>query len=269
MVTGKSESADIVEAFRLGANDYVTKPIDFAVTLARVQTLLSRKRSEEALRESEERYALAVRGANDGLWDWNLKDGQLYFSPRWKAMLGCENGEIGNRLEDWFVRVHPDDRVRLKGAIEAHLKGKTAHYESEHRMLHQDGTYRWMLSRGLAVRDEQGNPTRMAGSQTDITEGKVADALTGLPNRLLFMDRLEQVIKRAKRRKGYQFALFFMDVDRFKIINDSLGHVLGDQLLVGIARRVESCLRLTDSIARYDEKHTVARLGGEPEAVAS
>src|SRR5436309_11171416 len=97
MVTAKNQSEDIVRALDLGANDYVTKPIDFAVTLARIGTQLSHKRAQEALKESEERYALAARGANDGLWDWNLRENTVYFSPRWKAMLGFQENEIGDK----------------------------------------------------------------------------------------------------------------------------------------------------------------------------
>ena len=263
MVTAKVQSRDIVDALSLGANDYVTKPIDFPVALARIKTQLSHKRMVEALRESEERYALAARGANDGLWDWNLKTNEIYFSPRWKSMLGYDEDEVGSSPEEWFKRVHPDDLPRVKEAVASHLEGRTTHCENEHRMLHQNGTYHWMLNRGLAVRDAQGKATRLAGSQTDITQGKVADALTGLPNRLLFMDRLERAVKNAGRTKDYLFAVFFLDLDRFKVINDSLGHVMGDQLLIATARRLESCLRSTDAVARLSEGHTVARLGGD------
>ena len=210
MVTAKTQSADIVEALRLGANDYVTKPIDFPVALARIHTQLSHKWAVEDLRESEERYALAMNGSNDGLWDWNLQVNEVYFSTRWKAMLGFEACEIGVNPEEWFTRVHPEDLEHVQRALKAHVEGTTTHYEREHRMLHRNGTYRWVLSRGLAVRDARGRATRMAGSQTDITEGKVIDPLTGLPNRLLFVDQLQRAINRARRRKDYLFALFFL-----------------------------------------------------------
>ena len=263
MVTARQESTDIVKALNLGANDYVTKPVDFPVALARIRNQLSHKRAEESLRRSEERYALAVRGANDGLWDWNLKTNEIYFSPRWKGMLGYEENEIGDTPDEWFKRIHREDLNKVNEAIGDHLEGLTAHYESEHRMLHQNGTYCWVLSRGVAVRNVDGKAYRLAGSLTDITENKVRDALTGLPNRLLFMDQLERAVKKAKRRQDYHFALFFLDLDRFKVVNDSLGHVVGDQLLVAVARRLESCLRSTDAIARYGESHLIARLGGD------
>src|SRR4029077_3677943 len=134
----------------------------------------------------------------------------------------------------------------VRRRITDHLNGVTPHFETEARMLHKDGVFRWMLSRGIMVRDNSGKPQRMAGSQTDITEGKVADPLTGLPNRLLFNDRLLRLIELAKRRKDYWFAVLFLDLDGFKMINDSLGHLVGDQLLVGVASRLERCLRATD-----------------------
>ena len=263
VISANHQSADILEALSLGANDYTVKPVDFPVVLARVKTHLAHKHAEAALRESEERYALTAKGANDGLWDWNLRTNVIYFSPRWKFMVGREEGEIGSSPEDWFRLVHPEDIEQLKEAIAQHLQGATSPFEVEYRMQHLNGGYRWMLGRGLAVRDCEGKPTRMAGSQTDINEGKVADALTGLPNRLLFVDRLERALKLSKKKKPYLFALLFLDLDRFKVVNDSLGHLVGDQLLVEIGRRLERCLRTTDTISRYEDQHLLARLGGD------
>jgi diguanylate cyclase (GGDEF)-like protein/PAS domain S-box-containing protein len=263
MVTAKDQSDDVVKALNLGANDYVTKPIDFAVALARIGTQLSHKRAQEGLRESEERYALAARGANDGLWDWNLEANVVYFSTRWKNMLGYEESEIGDKPDEWFSRVHDADRERVNQELAAHQEGSVPQFESEHRMLHKDGTFRWMLCRGLAVHNGSGKTSRMAGWQTDITEGKVSDPLTGLPNRLLFTDRVGRLIKHAKRRKDYVFAVLFLDLDGFKMINDSLGHLVGDQLLVGVASRLEKSLRATDTVARLGEGVIVARMGGD------
>jgi diguanylate cyclase (GGDEF)-like protein/PAS domain S-box-containing protein len=222
------------------------------------------KQFEEALQESQERYALAMRGANDGLWDWDLRTNKIYFSPRWKAMLGYEESEISSSPDEWFSRVHSNEKTWLLAQIEAHLKGHTLHLEIEHRMQHRNGSYRWILCRGLAVRDSNQKAYRMAGSQTDITERKqteeqllhnaLHDSLTGLSNRALFMDRLKQAIERTKRLADYRFAILFLDLDRFKVVNDGLGHMTGDQLLIAIARRLELCLRLGD---------TVARLGGD------
>jgi diguanylate cyclase (GGDEF)-like protein/PAS domain S-box-containing protein len=267
MVTARSQSEDIVKALELGANDYLTKPVDFPVALARVRTHLSHLRAEEALRVSEERYALAARGANDGLWDWNLRDDAIYFSSRWKSMLGYSDAEIGDSPQEWFGRVHEADRNKVSRSIAEHREGLTPHLEVEARMLHKDGVFRWMLTRGLMVRDDAGIPLRMAGSQTDITEGKVADPMTGLPNRLLFMDRLSRLIANGCRRPDTLFAVLFLDLDGFKLVNDSLGHAVGDKLLISVANRLESSLRRTDTLSRLDESFTIARLGGDEFAI--
>ena len=267
MVTARNQSEDIVKALELGANDYLTKPIDFPVALARVRTHLSHMRAEAALRASEERYALATRGANDGLWDWNLRDNDIYFSSRWKSMLGFHEAEIGDSPDEWFDRVHEADREKVRRCLADHLDGRTPHLEVEARMLHKDGVFRWMLTRGLMVRDESGRPLRMAGSQTDITEGKVADPMTGLPNRLLFMDRLSRLIAYGRRHPEALFAVLFVDLDGFKLINDSLGHAVGDQLLIGVANRLEASLRQSDTVTRLDESFTIARLGGDEFAI--
>jgi len=263
MVTARSEGSDIVEAFRRGANDYVTKPVDFAVALARIRTHLAHKWTVEDLRESEERYALAVRGANDGLWDWNLVANEVYWSPRWTAMLGHEAGDIGASPDEWLSRVHHEDIARVREALADHLAGSTEYYESEHRVLHRSGTYRWVLCRGAAVRDEAGIATRLAGSLSDITETKLADTLTGLPNRLLFLDLIERAIKREKRRPNPSFALLALGLDRFNVVSDSLGPLTADRLLVAVARRLQSGLRPTDTVARDEPASTLARLGGD------
>ncbi len=228
------------------------------------QELAERKQVVAALKESEERYFLAMRGANDGLWDWNLKNNSLYYSPRWKSMFGYEENEVGNTLSEWFVRVHPDDIERLNAEILAHLQNSSPDLTSEHRIMHRDGEYRWVMCRGLAVRDANGTAYRMAGSMTDVTVRKRAeeqiiydafhDSLTDLPNRALFQDRLGRAIERNHRNPADLFAVIYLDFDRFKLVNDSLGHSIGDQLLVASARRLENCIRSSD---------TVARLGGD------
>ncbi len=226
-----------------------------------------RQRMEAALRESQERYELAASGANDGLWDWNLKTNEIYYSPRWKTMLGYEDMDIGNSPEDWFSRIHPDDLERVKAELFLHFGDQTNHFENEHRMQHRDGSYRWMLNRGLAVRDEDGRASRMAGSQTDITDRKHAeeqllrdafyDGLTGLPNRALFLKLLERALDRLKRVGTYLFAVLFIDLDRFKMVNDSLGRAAGDQLLIGIARRLENCISAGDTLGHMGEDEYV------------
>lgn len=259
MVAGSSESDQIVEAFELGANDYLTKPIDVAVTMARITVQMRLKNAQTALRESEERYFLAARGTNDGLWDWNLQSGEVYYSPRWQEMLGLEVSEPPHTDEAWLTRVHPEDRSRVETQLGEHLAGKTPHFEAELRMEHTQEGFRWMLCRGLAVRNFDGTAYRIAGSLTDITEGKVADALTSLPNRVLLLERLQRCMARHQQHPQERCALLYLDLDNFKLVNDSLGHNAGDQLLVSLARRLEGCVRATDSV--------VSRLGGDEFAV--
>jgi diguanylate cyclase (GGDEF)-like protein/PAS domain S-box-containing protein len=263
MVTARSGGEDVVEAFRLGANDYVTKPIDFPVALARIGTHLAHKWATEDLRESEERYSLAVSGANDGLWDWNLVTNRVYWSPRWKAMLGYEDADIAGNPEEWLNRVHPEDLGRVTDGLAAHLASGSGHFESEHRLLHRNETFRWVRCRGAAVRNSDGTATRLAGSLTDITDTKLADALTGLPNRILFLDLIERAIKRTSRRRGYVFALLVLGLDRFSVVNDSLGPTSADRLLVEVARRLQTTLRATDTVARDESSFTLARIGGD------
>jgi len=220
-----------------------------------------RKEAEQALRDSEERYALAAEGSNDGLWDWDLRKHKVYFSPRWRAMIGFDGDGIGEHPSEWLHRVHPTDRSKVRNALLEHIENRSPHFEAEYRVLHRDGNYRWMLSRGLAVRDGESKAYRIAGSQTDVTARKLAeeqllhdafhDHLTGLANRALFIDRLDSNLKRRARSPQYLFALLFLDLDRFKIVNDSLGHLAGDLLLKILARRLEASIRAVDTVARF------------------
>ena len=218
--------------------------------VALVQDITERQRAQEAVRRSEERYALAVRGANDGIWDWELRANRVYYSDRWHHLIGLDPGALGESPDEWFSRVHPEDLPQLTARLDAHLSGASEHFEDEYRIRHTDGTYRWMLARGAAIWDAEGRPARLAGSQTDITDRKVHDPLTGLPNRALFLDRVEHARARARRAVHGRFAVLFLDLDRFKMVNDSLGHPAGDQLLVQVSRRIEACLRGGDTVAR-------------------
>jgi diguanylate cyclase (GGDEF)-like protein/PAS domain S-box-containing protein len=259
MVTAQSGSRDIVGALDLGADDYVTKPIDYQVALARIRTQLARKDAEDRLRASEERYALAARGANDGLWDWDLSAGTIYYSDRWKSIVGEADAELEPSPEEWFSRVHADDLPVLRQRLADHLDGRAPHFESEHRIRHEGGSFRWVRARGLAVLGATGEPTRIAGSLSDITSAKVADPLTGLPNQVLFLDRLEQVWRGAG--DGATCAVLFLDLDGFKLVNDSLGQSVGDQLLRAAAERLQ------DGLGATAGDPTIARLGSDEFAI--
>lgn len=262
LMTNLDDEGLALQAIRNGAQDYLLKTELSGQLLARaIRYAIQRKHSEEALRESHERFLLAVEGAADGIWDWNLKTNHIYFSPRWKAMLGYEENEIRGAPDEWLQRIHSEDLAQVRVALAAHVQGYSQHFECEYRIKHKDGAYRWALARGLAVRDAVGKAYRMAGSQTDITTRKRTeeqlqfdafhDTLTGLTNRALFLDRLGRAIENTRRHPEMLFAVLFLDLDRFKVINDSLGHSLGDQLLSACARKLEDCLRSVDTVSRF------------------
>lgn len=140
-----------------------------------VRDISERKRAEEELRRSRERFELAVRGSQDGLWDWDLQTDEVYYSPRWKSIIGYEDDEIAHHINEWEVRLHPDERERVVAANVAHINGATPYYEYEYRLRHKDGSYRWILARGVALRDAKGKAYRMAGSHVDVTARKQAE----------------------------------------------------------------------------------------------
>lgn len=262
LLTGQGDGDIDIAAMEAGAADYLVKgQIDAQILERSIRYSIEQSRTLAALRASEERYALSARGANDGLWVWDLVANLIYYSPRWKAMLGFAESEIGESPNEWFSRVHPDDIEMLRASIDRHRNGETPNIEHEHRMRCRNGEYRWMLTRGVAVHDPAGSATRIAGSQTDITDRKRAverlihdafhDSLTQLPNRALFMDRLERALEAANRHHERLFAVLFLDLDRFKVVNDSLGHILGDQLLMAVAGRLRGVIRSNDTVARF------------------
>jgi diguanylate cyclase (GGDEF)-like protein/PAS domain S-box-containing protein len=259
---GQKKDGSLLDVETLGARALIEGK---TLVVGTVLDVTERRRADDAIRESEERYALAAQGASDGLWDWDLRAKSIYFSDRWRAQIGLMAGDARESTPDaWLLRVHADDRARLVAEIGQHLEGRTPHVECEYRLRHEDGSFRWMLARGMAVRDTSGAAYRMAGSQTDITERKrsdeklahdaLHDALTSLPNRSLFMDRLSQAMAFQRRRADSRYACVFLDLDRFKTVNESQGHFFGDRLLASVGRRLLASVRPGD---------TVARLGGD------
>ena len=234
-------------------------PVTGGVTLL-WQDVTDREQEAQGLKRSEERLALAAQGANDALWEWDLRSQELFVSARWGDMLGLPATAHSGAVEEWISRVHADDVAGLKAAFDAHLKGETDRIEHEHRLRHLDGSYRRFLCRGVAMRTAGGRATRVAGSLTDTTERAIVqerlrtagfvDPLTGLCNRSVFVEGLGQRLDEFKHRDGGRFAVLYLDLDRFKVVNDSLGHLVGDDLLIAASRRLESCLRQGDALAR-------------------
>lgn len=222
------------------------------------------KQNKEYLSQNEERYSLAMRASNDGLWDWDLKTNKILYSDRWKDMLGFNDDEISDTADEWLSRVHPEDHDRVRASIDAYLEGTTSNFEIEYRIRHFSDNYLWMMAKGLAIRTSDGRATRFAGSQTDVSERKsneeqmihdaLHDTLTSIPNRTLLLDRIRQSLVRRKRYPKTSFAIIFIDLDRFRLVNESLGHIHGDELLQLISARLKETIPIGD---------TVARLGGD------
>ncbi|WP_374535409.1 putative bifunctional diguanylate cyclase/phosphodiesterase [Chitinimonas taiwanensis] len=269
VVTGTIGEESAVAMMKAGVNDFVLK-----THLKRLASVVERElreignrrakfEAEQALRESQERYELAIRGANDGLWDWNIREHSLYFSARWKALLGyTEADELEPSPQTWRMLMHPDEVDSIRRQLVRHLKGETPHFEAEQRLRHRDGSWRWMLTRGMALIDPAtGLAHRMAGSLTDITERKRAeeqmlydalhDNLTGLANRAMFTDFLGFALGHAGRAPDYLCAVLCLNLERFRYINDSFGHATGDRILRITAERLSQVQRPGDVVARF------------------
>jgi diguanylate cyclase (GGDEF)-like protein/PAS domain S-box-containing protein len=218
----------------------------------------------EELRTSDERLKAALELSGTGVWEWNPRTNDVILSPAWKHMLGYDDDEVENRFESWQSRIHPEDVAKALSAVRVYAEGKTGIFEHEYRMRCKDGQWKWIRSRGATIeRDSDGKPLKVIGSNSDISDKRRSeeqiwhqanfDDLTSLPNRRLFKVRLDWEVKKADRW-NYSVNLLFIDLDRFKEVNDLLGHDVGDTILKDAARRISACVRASD---------TVARLGGD------
>jgi diguanylate cyclase (GGDEF)-like protein/PAS domain S-box-containing protein len=239
------------------------------------------KRAEMELMESSERMRLMLQGSTDAPWDYDLVTDKLYYSDRWWEMLGYKSGELGNNSDLWIQLTHPDDKQRVTKCWEDLLSGQRDTYSIEWRMLHRQGHYVPVLSRGLVTRDSKGRAIRVSGTNTDLTERKIAeqriyelayyDHLTGLPNRRLLGEELDKAMSRSER-SGKLGAVILLDLDNFKLLNDTMGHDVGDTLLRQVAERLRRGLRQCDQVARLGGDEFVLvleELGSEAEEAAA
>lgn len=232
------------------------------------ESQLANSGEQEVLRLTEERLRHALEGSGDAVWDWKPSTGEFHYSRRFVEMLGYTEDEFGNQVEQLFRIVHPDDELRFRDELQAYLGRNGGHFVSEVRLVCKDGSWKWMLGRGTVTRhDDAGVSSLMVGTFSDITLHKqhekqlehIAhyDALTGIPNRVLLADRLQQALAHT-RREGSSLAVCYLDLDGFKLVNDSMGHEAGDTVLIEVTRRIKDTIRGDD---------TVARLGGDEFAV--
>ena len=230
----------------------------------------------EDVRRSEERYAVAAEAANDGLWEYDVARGELYLSDRCRDLLGATADQLGP--DTWTELLHPDDRVRIREALAAVATPDAGPVETELRVAPAGSVARWLLLRAIGVVAPDGTVERIVGSLSDVDQRKrleeqlrqaaLYDTVTGLPNRRLFLERLGWAIEQSHRREDARFAVVFLDLDGFKLINDSLGHLMGDELLTTIGERLRRDLRSVDTAARFGgDEFALLLYGLGPEAV--
>jgi PAS domain S-box-containing protein/diguanylate cyclase (GGDEF)-like protein len=217
----------------------------------------------ERLQGFEERYALLCRGASAGLWDWDLRQDRIYYSARWKTLLGYGTQEVGDEPSEWFDRIHPDDSDRVELELLEHLDWQSQRFESEHRVMHRDGTYRWVVARGVALHDQAGKAYRVAGSMTDVTDLRsrhdrtardlMYHRLTGLPTYPVMLDRIDMAMRRRARRPDRAFGVVALSLDGFRETSERVGGEATDELMLAIARRVANVIRPGDTLAHADD----------------
>lgn len=227
------------------------------------QSKLNEYAAESERLKASERKRVAVEASNNGYWYWDVVSNRIQFSDSWAEMLGYRGEELSRDPEFWFGRVHAHHAPRLKEALTTHLYGTTPRFQSQYKIRHRAGHYIWVLNRGLVARNSSGQPVSMAGSQIDIThlidsersslEESFRDKLTGLANREALVVRLERALDHARKDERGLFAVLFLDLDQFKLVNDTLGHLIGDQLLAATAARLLGCVRESrgDLVSRF------------------
>lgn len=217
------------------------------------------KRIASERADAEQRLRLAVDIAHLGSWEWSVANNDVYFSPQWKQLLGFQDDEMPNQVDEWSNRLHSAEREQVLAAISRFVEHPVGTLKLEYRMRHRDGSYRWMIAQAIANLDENKRATRLIGTMLDVTEQKQVeqrvreaaqhDVLTGLPNRALIFEYAGHLLA-AANRKHSRGALLFIDLDRFKPVNDLYGHDIGDRLLREVSKRLTACVRHEDVIGR-------------------
>jgi diguanylate cyclase (GGDEF)-like protein len=247
------DEALVEHCLACGGDDFLTVPVHSAELLARVRSQLARARAIAAGRLERERFALAVAGSSDGIWDLSLENDDLFMSARCFELLG-RSGEQGFRhLADWLAIIHPDDVDQFQVELRNHLEGITLSLQLECRMQHKNQTYRWFLVRGTGQRNATGKAFRIAGSLTDISERKLTDAMTGLPNRIVLYDRLNQTIVKNRRKASANFGIILLQIDRYETMREAYGQVFCDAVQKVVAQRLVGTLRTTDTLTIMGE----------------
>lgn len=238
----------MVRALEVGADDCLEMPAYPPLAVARMRALLARLREMAEGVDQRQRFDLVVRGAGDGIWDWRLTDDSVYFSPRWRELLGYQPEDRFSAMDDWLALVHPDESELVKRELRNHLEGISLAFQVECRLRHKSQAYRWFLIRGTSQRDPYGHTARMAGSLTDISERKLTDPMTGLPNRFVLYDRINQAIIKTRRRRNNSFGIILLQIDRYETMREAYGQSFCDNVQRVVAQRIVGILRMTDTL---------------------
>lgn len=253
VLTGVDDTDLASEAIKQGAQDYLVKGKINKLLLDRsIQYAIERMKIINALHDSESRYMIALKATNDGIWEWNLRERFLYYSPRWKEIIGYTEDELTNDPSEWFDRIHPDDVLNVEEVIANHLAGETNNLVTEHRLLHKNGMYIWVRVHGLAVLDKSGGVIKVAGSLTDITGEKFIDSLTGLPSFSLFTDRIQSAIQRVHDEKNFGFVLIKLEFEQLKLVANTYGAGVTNEVVQKLMGRIKLIVRPSDTIGRLE-----------------
>jgi len=274
IMTGLDDPNSIAQAYEHGATDFINKPVNATILRHHIRYMLRTSNVLQALVRSESRLELAQRIARIGNWDWNPRTNRFAMSNELCRLVGIRPQDFAGTIEAFLRLVHHDDRLGVKDALEKLISHQTP-CDIDHRIVLPNGTDFTIHLQAEAVCEEQAGEPTVIGTAQDITERKQAeraihrlayyDSLTGLANRVLFKDRLSNALSYAERHHLH-LATLFIDLDRFKVINDTLGHTVGDLLLTHVAERLSESVRQSDSVGRHaghEPSHALARLGGD------
>lgn len=269
IMIGIGNSRAVDQAYQADATDFICKPLDWPLLPHHIRYLLRTSQLANALRESEKRYSLVLRAANDGLWDWDMGNGAVFYSPRWRNILGLGDEASDPTPACWLERIHPQQRDQVEEQITRHLKGHTSHFLSEYQIRHERGHYLWVVSRGIAERDEQHRAIRFTGSMSNINASKLAeqqlqyqacyDDLTGLPNRRFLLEKAQDMLIRSQNG-GRHCALLYLDLYHFKTIKSTLGWEFSNRFLKEVAQRLSTCIPAGAQVGRYERDEFVVLL---------
>ena len=262
MITNTANEGLAVDLISFGAQDYLLKSeLDRNLISRSIRYAIEKKFVDLKLHDSVERFKLALKSSCGGFWEWDLVKNEVYYSDRWLQVIGEDKKKISSSIDEWMQRIHPDDVAKVQEVINSQIKKPNNHFEQDFRIQKNGEGYVWVRSQGLAVRNQVGQVNRIAGTITNIDKYKnteerliyhcTHDDLTNLPNKDFFLDRLRVALTDKKANSSSNFAVLFLDLDRFKVINESIGHTDGDKILIEVSKRLRACLQPGNLISRF------------------